>query len=302
MEPELRDLLRDVATDPIGDSHTHVSLYGPHARWTVRPQMQTAFWLNYCELIDRKSNGREGIQSEPYANMCLAERPQEVMPEIAKLTFKFHADKTDEETWEPYDDDFLQWLCHTYQIVLSEYFRITTETQMELVVVVLESATHWYEEDRETGQRFMMMEVRLQFPYGRIDASMQNRMVRPRVIQLLRNNNVMAKMQRQPVGDWEQIISANTANEPVIMYGSNEIQGRPKLELTHIWHSISRDILDGGGQPEEIALEQSVQKFSKVTTHYNIGCPCSYHWVIGQLSYFPNKILMMEVVLLLNCD
>lgn len=256
MEPELRDILRTVATDTIGDSHTHVSLYGPHARWTVRPQNQTEFWTRYCELVYRKTNGRDGILADQFANMCLAERPQEVMPQIAKLTFRFHADTTDDH-WEPYDDEFLEWLCHTYQTVLSEYFILTTQAQMELVVSVLESTTHWYEEDTETGNRFMVMEVRLQFPYGRIDAGMQNRLVRPRVIQLLRNNNVLAKMQRQPVGDWEQIISSNTATEPVVMYGSSEVLGRPKLELTHIWSSITREMLEAGIQPEEIALEDA---------------------------------------------
>lgn len=257
MEPELRDILRAVATDPIGDSHTHVSLYGPHARWTVRPHNQTEFWTRYCDLVDRKTNGTTDIVSEPFANICLAERPQEVMPQIAKFTFRFHADTTDDDTWEPYDDEFLQWLCHTYQSVLAEYFVITTDTRMELVASVLESTTHWYEEDRETGQRFMIMEVRLQFPYGRIDAGMQNRLVRPRVIQLLRNSNVMAKMQRQPIGDWEQIISAGIVNDPVVMYGSTSIQGQPKLTLTHIWPYISREMLEGGLQPEELSLEDS---------------------------------------------
>lgn len=255
MEPELRDILRTVSPDQNGDSHTHVSFYGPHARWTIRPHTQTNFWSSYCDLVDRKNNVRDGVPAEPLAAICLAERPQEVMPQIAKLTFRFHADTTDEQ-WEPYDDEFLHWLCHTYQTVLAEYFRITTETQMELVVVVLESA-HWYDEDHNTGQRFMMMEVRIQFPYARIDAGMANRMVRPRVIQLLRNNNVLAKMQRQPVGDWEQIISTTTANEPVVMYGSSEVQGRPKLELSHIWPNISREMLDSNLAPPEIPLEDS---------------------------------------------
>lgn len=256
MEPELRDLLRAVATDPVGDSHTHVSLYGPYARWTVRPHNQTEFWTRYCDLVDRKTNGNGDIPPEPFANLCLAERPQEVMPQIAKFTFRFHADTTDDD-WEPYDDEFLHWLCHTYQSVLAEYFVITTDTRMELVTTVLESSTHWYEEDHETGQRFMIMEVRLQFPYGRIDPGMQTRLVRPRVIQLLRNNNIMAKMQRQPIGDWEQIISANIVNDPVVMYGSTAIQGQPKLTLTHIWPYISREMLEGGLQPEELSLEDS---------------------------------------------
>jgi len=302
MEPELRELLRVVATDPVGDSHTHVSLYGPHARWTIRPHNQTAFWSGYCDLIDRKINGRDGVPPDPFSNLCLAERPQEVMPQIAKLTFRFHAD---DDTWEPFDEEFLQWLCHTYQTVLSEYFRITTETQMELVVAVLESSTHWYEEDRDSGQRFLIMEVRLQFPYGRIDAGMQSRLVRPRVIQLLRNNNVLAKMQRQPVADWEQIISANITNEPIVMYGSAEVQGRPKLQLTHIWPYISREMLESGIQPEEIALEDSfvpqnhvhVQQQSVNPAIFEAN-PNFHYWMpmFLSLGYWPTVLLPKQEV------
>ena len=287
MEPELRDLLRTVATDPSGDSHTHVSLYGPHSRWSVRPHNQTDFWTKYCDLVDRKSNGRADVLPDPLANMCLAERPQEVMPLIVKLTFRFHADTVDaEDKWEPYDDEFLHRLCNTYQSVLSEYFRITTETQLELVVVVQESATHWYEDERDSGHRFMIMEVRLQFPYGRIDAGMQNRLVRPRVIQLLRNNNVLATMQRQPVGDWEQIISANTVNEPVVMYGSCEVQGRPKLILSHIWAYITKEMLDDNLQPEELVLEDSFVPQNHAHVQQQIVLPGIFQEDNRELSYW----------------
>lgn len=304
MEPELRDLLRVVAVDPIGDSHTHVSLYGPHARWTIRPHTQSNFWTGYCDLVDKKDNGRNGLQPDPFSNICLAERPQEVMPEIAKLTFKFDTDDN-ENTWEPYDDEFLQLLCHTYQTVLSEYFRITTEVEMELVAVVLESSNHWYEEDRNNGQRFMVMEVRLQFPYGRIDAGMQTRLVRPRVIQLLRNNNVMAKMQRQPIGDWEQIISTNIINEPVVMYGSCEVQGRPKLKLSHIWRHITREMIEAEIQPEEVSLKDafvpenhiSVQQQAVNASIFDNDLELSY-WMPMFLSigYWPTVLLPREEI------
>lgn len=260
MDPELRDLLRLVATDNSNDSYTHVTLYGTHARWAIPHHNQTDFWNGYCDLVDKKNNGRDGLPPQPHSNMCLAERPQEVMPLIAKLTFKFQVDDSDannDNNWEPYDDEFLQHLSHTYQTVLSEYFNIMTDTKMELVILVLESTNHWYEEDRDTGHRFLVMDLRLQFPYGKVDAGMQSRLIRPRVIQSLRNNNVLSKMQRQPVGDWEQIISSNTVNEPIVMYGSSEFSGRPKLELTHIWQHITTDMLDSGIQPEEFSLEDS---------------------------------------------
>lgn len=293
MEPELRDIIRNVASDPANDSHTHVTLYGPHARWMIPPHNLARFWTSYCDLVDKKMNGRDGIPEEPLSNMCLAERPQDIMPQIAKFTLRFHCDPSSDnnEIWEPYDDDFLQWICHTYQTVLSEYFRITTETQMELVAVVLESSSHWYEEDRDTNQRFMMMEVRIQFPYAKIDAGMQNRIVRPRVIQLLRNNNILSKMQRQPIGDWEQIISTTAASEPVIMYGSSELQNRPKLKLTHIWPNITRDILESFSPVEEILLEDSFVP----SNHTHVQ-----QQVVNQNIFDPNKDLKYWLPLFLS--
>ena len=221
MDPELRDLLRTLAVDQNNESHTHVTTYGPHARWLIRAENQETFWMRYCDLVYRKAHGRDNVQPDPLAAICLAEKPQEAMPVISKLTFRFQIDEADDGNWEPYDDDFLQWICQTYQNVILESFQIRTPTQIELVVVVMESESHWYEEDRDTGLKYLVMEVRLQFPYSRIDVGMQNRIIRPRVIQQLRKNHILAKLQRQAIGDWEQIISSVVINEPVMMYGGS---------------------------------------------------------------------------------
>ena len=213
----MRDLLRTVANEQHGDSHTHVSLYGPHALWTVRPDTQAPFWSGYCGLVDKKMNGDA---PEPYADMCLAKKPNNVMPVITKFTFRFHSNPNGIDGWEPYDDHFLHWLCHTYQSVISEFFDMVSETNLELTCAVLESTNHWYEDDPSTNQRQMVMEVRLQFPYCHIDASIQNRFIRPRVIQMLCDGNIISKLQRTPIGDWENIISSTIVNEPVPMYGS----------------------------------------------------------------------------------
>jgi len=255
MDPELRDLLRTNSSDQNGESHTHVTLYGPQARWSVKPQFHSSFWTGYCDLVHAKNNGQN---PDPFAELCLAEKAQDMMPQIAKLTLKFHSDVED-DTWEPYDDYFLQCICHTYQEVLAEYFQLITDNQLELLVLVLDSVTHWYEKDESNGQRYMLMEIRLQFPYARIDAGIQTRFVRPRVIQLLRNANILAKLERHPIGDWEQIISVNAANEPLVMFGSTEASGRPKLKLSHIWSRITKDMLEDNNYIPEIELEDSFE-------------------------------------------
>lgn len=296
MDPELRDLLRAVAIDTTADSHTHVSLYGPQCRWTVRSHSQAMFWSGYCDLVDQKTNGRDAIPPDPFANLCLAERPQTVIPAMEKFTFRFHAD---DEDWEPYDDGFLMSLCQTYQTVLAEHFRLVTETQMELVVAVFESSTHWIENDREKNERYMVMEVKIQFPYARIDSGIHGRHIRPRFLQLLRNNNVMSRMRRQPIGDWETIICSTIATDPIVLYGSSETPERPKLELGHIWPRITDEIIEDGEAPEILLADSFVPTNHMSVQHqaispeiFSTGKPLRY-WLplFFSVGYWPTVLL-----------
>lgn len=242
MDPELRNILRNVSVDKVRE-HTHISLYAPHARWTIPNQNLTTFWTGYCDLVQQSN-----------LNLCMAERPQEIMPLISKLTFKFNSESNKDD---PSFTKIIQWVCHIYQTVITEYFHLTTDTNVELAAVILQSSDYWYTQDRESGQSFIMMEVRIQFPHAHIDSGMQNRIIRPRVIQLLRNNNILQKMAVQPIGDWDQIISSNVLDYPVTMYGSSEEPKKPKLILKHIWFQISREMLDTDTQLEEFSLEDA---------------------------------------------
>jgi phage/plasmid-associated DNA primase len=244
MDPNLRDLLSDICNGPCNDSsYTHVTMIDQVSKWAIKPQFHSKFWMDYCSFVNLDEDG-----------LCLAEKSQDIMPEIASLVFKFHSNDDDVD-WEPYNDYFLHHICNIYQKVIEEFFNIINEDRIELIVVVLESSTHWYEEIE--GQRYMLMEVRIQFPFVKIDPQIQTKVIRPRVIQLLRNNNVLGMMQRHPIGDWEQIISATAIYEPLLMYGSSKIPGAPKLKISHIWHCITDNIIEEGVIPEELSLEDT---------------------------------------------
>lgn len=250
MDPALRELLRNVSVNANDSSLTHVSLYGPSAKWSVPSHNLTNFWKGYCDLVNLKMTGAE---AESNSKLCLAEKTEKEMPVMAKLTFKFHQDPSIDDSWEPFDDYLLQWICYYYQMVIEENFSLKYESKMELYVVVLETVSPWYEEDSD-GQKNIVFEVKLQFPYAKINGGIQSRIIRPKVIQLLRNNNVMSKLQKHPIGDWDQIISQNFINEPIVMFGSSEFPDKPKLEVTHIWPSISVDLLESGNV-EDIPIE-----------------------------------------------
>jgi phage/plasmid-associated DNA primase len=305
MDPELRDLLRNTVADQSAKTCTHVSTYGPSAKWSVRDDAKSAFWIGYCDLVDRKLNGTDTIAPEPLANLCLAEAPSSVMPLISKLTFRFHADDGQMDSWEPFDDHFVHTLCHVYQTVLSEYFVLPTDSQLEMVVVVLESAKHWMEDDVTTGQKFMILEMRIQFPFARMDSLLQSTLIRPRVITMLRNMNALGKLQRQPIGDWEKIISDKSSTEPLIMYGSCETMGRPKLVMTHIWRTITSQMLEEGEPPEELSIEDTFTPLNHTDVQTKIMDPNIFtddipleHWLPMFFSYdfYPAVLLVKNSV------
>ena len=261
MNPELLNLLRDVSVVGNSSNFNYVSVYGPHQRWNIPPVNREDFWKKYCGLVAQAHNKQHNSQDDPdnksvyYATdgFCLAEKPLDVMPVIANFTFRFHANN-DDGNWEPYNDNFLVNLAAIYQEVITDNIELETgSSKMELIVVVLESSTHWIETS-DTNEQFMCIEVAFQFPYARIDANLQNRIIRAKVIEKLHKTNVMAQLDRQPIGDWEKIISNASVNGPVVMYGSAALLGRPKMEVNHIWHYIEQETLDNKEIPPEVPI------------------------------------------------
>lgn len=228
MEPELNDLLRSVGEKCTSGAWTHATLYNGATKWKVAPENYGKFWDKYCDLVMKDNKN----------SLCLSESVQQVIPLISNFRLKFQMGDDDE--FEPYDDHFLQKICATYQKILVENFMLTEENDAELCVIILES-DHWTEESN--GENYMNLDIRLQFPYAKIALDLQNKVIRPKVIQSLRNSNVLSQLERQPIGDWEDIIYKYSQNGHIVMYGSSENKNVPKLRKTHIWGDVT-EILD----------------------------------------------------------
>ena len=250
MNYNLRDLLRQVSeekNDIKDNRYTHYSSYGPESKYQIQDQNLTKFYDGYCSIVT------EQIENEEEPNLCLAEIPGNIMPLIQEFLFKFEDEEVDEEEgWEPYTDNFLGWLCYLYQNILIQYFNIVDENV--LMVVVMESVDHWFEYT-PTGKVFVV-KVRLQFPNARIDVKSQENFIRNEMITLLRKNNIMSKMERQPIGDWDTIMLKSTKT-PVMMYGSSSAKNIPILKIVHIWEKITKLMMDESYEPGEIEIEDA---------------------------------------------
>lgn len=248
MDPELKDFLYRIKTNVVNNTYTHITTTGQKEQINIPANNIAQFWEGYCKLVHDRS-----LSDDHYAGYYLAERPQDTMPVVAQLLFRFnHDDNTPD--FEPYDDNFLNHICYIFQEVILENFIIADPDQrVEVVALVLESAKHWLETD-DYGNQVLAMEIRIQFPHCRILADLYTKTIRPKVIQKLRAQKVLAKLISSPIGEWEQIIEPNSMNNPLTMYGSSSDPIRPKLLLNHIWFEINLDEVTNNQLGEDFEL------------------------------------------------
>ena len=222
MDTSLLDLLR-THQEPNSQEFTHITTYGPVSKWSIPDSNYESFWRSYCNLIQEKDS----------SGFCLAELPKKHMPVIAEFTLKFHPLEGDVET---YGYDFLLSVVYCFQQAMLRTLQIS-DSAVELICCVLDADE--YMEDNLIVSRF-----KLHFPYCKTLTTVQTRVLRPLVLQILRTENVISRLSHQPVNDWENIIDPLTVEKPCLMYGSSVIPSVPKLKLEYIFHRIEQENID----------------------------------------------------------
>ncbi len=222
MDPALLDLLRK-HHEPNTPECTHVTTYGPNSKWSIPDANCESFWRSYCTLVDQKEDG----------NFCIAEMPKKHMPIMADFTLKFHPLDGNTET---YGYDFLLSVVYCFQQAILRVLQIS-DRAVELVCCVLDSEE--YLEDNLIVSHF-----KLQFPYCKTETSIQSRVLRPLLLQILRTENVISRLAHQPVNNWETIIDPTTVENPCIMYGGSAIPNVPHLKLEYIFSRIEQENID----------------------------------------------------------
>jgi len=224
MDTSLLDLLKECSTD--SKEYTHTSLYGPNKNWTFSDGSYVKFWKRYCEIADSPENNTK--------RLCLAEIPKSHMPIISDLTLRFHPGK--DLTELPYDTDFILAIVYCYQQIIKETLNIS-EREHELYCCVLKG-------EPVLEDNLLVCRIRLHFPYCKTMVQIQNRIIRPLVLQMFRSKNVIARLDSQPVNDWEDIVDPLSVEKPVVMYGSSPSPTVPKLILEYIFIKVLEKDID----------------------------------------------------------
>lgn len=233
MDPALQDLLRK-HNEPNSQDFTHITTYGStNSKWCISDANCESFWRSYCALINEKDG-----------NFCLAEIPKKHVPIVADFTLKFHPLNDNDGT---YGYDFLLSVVYCFQQAILRSMQIS-ESGVELICCVLESEE--YMEDNLLVSRF-----KLHFPYCKTLATVQTRLLRPLILQILRTENVISRLPQEPINNWETIIDPLTPEKPFIMYGSSVSPNLPKLKLEYIFARIEQEHIDTS-QAQLVELDQ----------------------------------------------
>ena len=224
MDGGLYDLLRNCnnSDSKNAEEYTHVTTYGPATRWSISDHSYEKFWKDYCEMAESPEINKR--------KLCLAEIPRKHMPIIVDLTLKFHPLENKDE---PYEEDFILAIVYCYQQVIKETLKIS-ESGTELICCVLKAPL-------VIEDNLLICRIRLQFPYCKTLGQVQNRVIRPIVLQMVRTINVFARLPSQPINDWEDIIDPLSVEKPIQMYGSSISSTTPKLVLEYIFPAVKQE-------------------------------------------------------------
>lgn len=201
---------------------SHVVNIPVHAKWLLDDCNKTKFWLDYCEYLWKEDEDNEDEDDDDNA-MSIAEVSKTYMPVTSRGILKFTTNYTNVES-------FFIGLLDCYCDAIKELFNLHSEE--DLICCVLLPSTSYFDDEEDV----YVTHFRLQFPKIKIKCSDQNGVLRSEVLKLVRERQIINRLEEQPIGDWSSIISSDSVNDALPLYGSNEGTMDP-LMLEHVYMS-----------------------------------------------------------------
>ena len=290
MDASLLNLLNGHKTD--GSTFSHVTLRDPKANWLIKGVDMANFWANYCKIVysnndkvdndkfsnDKFSNdkfGNDKFDNDNKSNntttsfYCLAENTEVEMPFVAELSFIFNEDVIE----VPYDDTFILAIVQAYQKAINETLEVSDENGPAYICCVLEADEKGLIPPVLTIEgKKKCIQVRLQFPYCRVDKTFQSRVLQPKAIQILQGDSrilssISDDERLQPIVGWDKIVNVNITDQPLLMYKGTISPKHPQLLLSHIYGFVTNDHISSGQGPNCDLSSVFVQTNHRLVQH-----------------------------------
>jgi len=225
------NLLKETGTFGENKNATHIVGISSVKSFTLNEKSVASFWQGYCELVN-----------DSKIELSIREKPRDDMPVTVRLRLKFNASD------DPYDENFLNLLCYCYQQAMRELLDINDGKAY--ICAILES-DKWHDNDGHD-----CYDIELRFPYCRVNAQYQDKILRERAIEIIRRRNVIGTFpSSQPIGDWPQIIRGDSASKAIPLVGSVEEKGQLPLKLSKFFRELPDPDEDEDLESREAAME-----------------------------------------------
>lgn len=219
---DCQDLLTDAVAATLDQAvASHTAYQGNIRFFTVPVDRNSNFWTGYCQLL-----------AEEKQELYLGEVIKEAAPVFAHLIFRFPLSNEDDDLGEGISYKFIQGLVAKYQEAVNHVIDLDSdETDQAYITVVTESEDGWDEESY--GERYWCMELKLQFPYCKVETRHLSR-IRDQAVKLLATSTLVSStLGRGFAGDWKSVIQPVGKTLP--LYGSVEVKGRPRMATPKIY-------------------------------------------------------------------
>jgi phage/plasmid-associated DNA primase len=230
MDPSLHRILIDCKSkhdDPNDNNYSHFT-YNDNKRWLIDSSKLQQFWLEYCSLIFA---GRGKYTIGERINREYKYPP----PVISLISLSF--ERSDSDIDFLYDEKVIVAMIICHQIAMSELLNMSCEN--DYTCVVLKSEAPYYDDHH------IYFDIRLQFPYCKVDANYQLRVLRPRIISLLRKYNVLKKLDYSPIGDWDSILDPTILQNTLPLHKSVKNMKQSHLDYDTIYGLLNFNHMNG---------------------------------------------------------
>ena len=238
----------EIAAENTKNKYTHVTFF-PKKSYVVPNGKKKEFWMKYCDMVFENKEGGPRVFS-------LGERPSsDSVPLFADFTFRFHCDEEaireaeeKNEPIDPFDARFVREIVRKYQDAIEDLLDIKeANNNSEFICAVMQTPTYIIlpEVEKITREKIreplLIVHLRLQFPYCRIDAK-HHKEIRNHTIKLLRRDNILGQLATQPIGDWPDIIREYNGTEAISMYGSTPDKDKLPLEYQYCFSLLEDNV------------------------------------------------------------
>lgn len=223
------------------EAHSFRTYFNPPGAWKL--DRQSELWQLYCSIV---------YEAESIPVLDLGEPVEATAPLMVHLNLKFSCTDHDEaeDIAMPYDDRFVLTLVKNCQETMESIYDLNDPDERELYCIIMKTD----EIEIDPTELTYSMQIKLQFPYCRVDCVSVKEQFLPALFRSLKFENIGSLMMQTPEGDINSWFDTSIYRESNPLYLSVKKHSDKPLLVYHMCDYVESKHVEQEQYPE-IRLE-----------------------------------------------